>query len=340
MNWIQRARLTTRLLVILTLIIVPTMSWYLSHLASGDIKELTDKDLYNVQRYVIAGVDNIAHAGFLTEDRLEGSSGETEEISLALSAVSGDVWSAKVLGVEWLDLLAWAELSVLSLSFWGTLLAGGLLALVLTLLLGRVFCSWICPAGFMFSICDRLRTWLEIRIKHFRDIKFKRMHKYVFLGMGLFLGAMMSIPLLGYFYPPALICREVHGLVYGFLNNADNQAWLGLIFVFSGISLFLFGLIMFELFISRRFWCRYVCPGGALYSLFGQFRFFRIKRVKSLCTDCGSCNQACPMGLHPMIDQLGVECDNCFECNAACSEAALPIKIGFSDKIILEQTHG
>ena len=331
MKYIAIGRWVTRLLIASSLLLLPLQTWYLSHLQTGDVKQFLNEGPSNAQNYMLQLVNGIMHVGFLTEKGKSGTSVEDQQIGEQLAGMSGDIWSARLFGVEWLDILAWAELSVLSKEIWVPLAAGGLTVLLLTMLLGRVFCSWLCPAGFLFDLGDRLRSFVEKRGFKFRDIKFKHHHKYVLLVVGLFVSLLCGLPLLGYFYPPALMVRESHALVYGFLDNMWSDDWFGVRVVLSGASLFLFSIVVFEFFISRRFWCRYMCPGGALYALFGRFRLFRIQRVPANCTDCGSCNQACPMGLHPMTDKLGVDCDNCFECHRSCPEEALPIRIAVSD---------
>ena len=89
------------------------------------------------------------------------------------------------------------------------------------------------------------------------------------------------------------------------------------------MSLIILGIAIFEVTVSRRWWCRYVCPGGAIYSLLGWMRLVRVKRVANHCTQCGECVVACPMGLVPMQDLMGVECDNCGLCMSSCGDHAL-----------------
>ncbi len=89
------------------------------------------------------------------------------------------------------------------------------------------------------------------------------------------------------------------------------------------MSLIIVGIALFEVAVSRRWWCRYVCPGGALYSLLGAARPIRVKLSESKCTSCGDCVVACPVGLNPMRDKMGIECDNCGVCISHCHDDAL-----------------
>jgi len=83
--------------------------------------------------------------------------------------------------------------------------------------------------------------------------------------------------------------------------------------------------------VSRRGFCRYVCPGGALYSLLGRYRLFRIRRIVENCNDCAKCNAVCEFGLDPLRDNFGQECNNCTACIAVCPTDALTFRIKIAD---------
>jgi ferredoxin-type protein NapH len=83
--------------------------------------------------------------------------------------------------------------------------------------------------------------------------------------------------------------------------------------------------------VSRRGFCRYVCPGGALYSLLGRFRLFRIKRDVTQCNDCAKCNVVCQFGLDPLRDDFTQECNNCTACIAVCPTDALSFTMSIKD---------
>ena len=82
---------------------------------------------------------------------------------------------------------------------------------------------------------------------------------------------------------------------------------------------------------ARRGFCRYLCPGGALYSLLGRYRLFRIKREVKSCNDCKKCNAVCEFELDPMGDDFGQECNNCTACIAICPTDALTFTINYLD---------
>jgi ferredoxin-type protein NapH len=197
----------------------------------------------------------------------------------------------------------------------GKILLAALPFLVLTALLGRVFCGWLCPVHFLLEMVDGLRALLARLGVPVRNFRLRRTIKYAALGLGavatLGLGAQM-FPLI---YPPAVLGRQMFELIF-----------FG---AFGGGIFFLAGLALAEIFLSRRLWCRYLCPGGGLYSLLSPLRVLTIRRVESLCDNCGDCDAVCAFGLSPMTDATGIECTSCLECVRSCPTEALGLRLEF-----------
>jgi len=89
--------------------------------------------------------------------------------------------------------------------------------------------------------------------------------------------------------------------------------------------------LLLDLLVAKRGFCRYLCPGGALYSLMGRFRLFRIKRVVESCNDCAKCTAVCEFGLDPLRDNFGQECNNCTACIAVCPTDAMTFYVAVKD---------
>ncbi|MDH3582662.1 MAG: 4Fe-4S binding protein, partial [Phycisphaerae bacterium] len=119
-----------------------------------------------------------------------------------------------------------------------------------------------------------------------------------------------------------------HRVVFGLLGGTETSASTLLI---TGASVFLFGLLVVEVLVSQRLWCRYLCPGGALYGLIGRFRAVRVLRTAGKCTNCADCVVACPMALNPMRDKMGLECDNCLACVSTCQDGALSLALSLRE---------
>jgi ferredoxin-type protein NapH len=204
-------------------------------------------------------------------------------------------------------------------------------------LFGRVFCSWICPAGLLFDLTDRIRSWLPGAKQRPHDVHFWRGNKYVLLVGGLMVSLVVGVPVLGYFYPPALIGREIGHAVQNFFEGLVNEPAGAGGFVLTGAALFLGILVLVEVFVSRRMWCRYFCPGGAIYSLLGMKRVVRLRNDTAVCTSCTECVTACPMGLNPMQNRFGPECDLCLECKTACQPGAIRLQLPVSRRESTEE---
>jgi len=103
---------------------------------------------------------------------------------------------------------------------------------------------------------------------------------------------------------------------------------------FAGILMMMI-LVALSLFIAN-FWCRYLCPYGALLGLLSLLSPLRSKRERSLCINCGKCTKACPSGLP--VDKLitigSAECTSCLSCVASCPvENALYMSVGGRGKL-------
>jgi ferredoxin-type protein NapH len=227
----------------------------------------------------------------------------------------GTVWSSIVLGVDVTDPLAAAEAIAAGKTIYGPLLASILIPVAVALVLGKVFCSWICPANLLFEITGKLRGVLRFAELPPADVKFSYANKYVLLAVGLAIAAIVGLPIFALVYPPAAMSRLLHGWVFGTPTG--------------GILTVLGAIVVFELIVSPRWWCRTMCPGGALYGLIGWPRLLRVKLDAARCTECGKCKPACEPGLDPVRQSSGIECDNCGACIRRCPETALGFGVGF-----------
>lgn len=235
-----------------------------------------------------------------------------------LDAFKGTTWSGKLFGVSLSDPLALLGQISANLSLHWSFIATALIPIIVTLLLGRVFCGWICPASLIYELNETLSSWLRKSGLPLGEKRFDRRLKYLVLAAGVVLSAVSGAVLFAGIYPPAIIGREIY--------YAIAQAGFG-----AGAVFFLLTLL-FDLLVARRGFCRYLCPGGALYSLLGRYRVIRIQRVVEQCNDCQKCDAVCEFGLEPMADGFGQECNNCSACIAVCPTDALKFTLSARDK--------
>ena len=181
--------------------------------------------------------------------------------------------------------------------------------LAISILMKKAFCSWLCPIGtlseslwqlgrkiFKKSLC--VPRWLDLPLRSL---------KYLILGFfGFFIAVMPAQQIAGFMQSPYAMVADVKMLNF-FLYMGETAAIL------------LLALVVLSV-VIENFWCRYLCPYGALMGLASVLSPVKIRRDQEACIDCGKCSKACPS--HLAVDQLvqirSVECTACMECVAVC----------------------
>lgn len=220
--------------------------------------------------------------------------------------IEGGLWSLRIYSFSLSDPLAFLSASAASTGIDLTLFLSILIPLLILILFGRSFCSWICPYSLLAEAGRGITRILhKVGIDYF-NFDLPRHSAYFYLILSLILGAILGIPITTLIYPPRVITEGIYHLV------VSSMISTGLIFI---IFLWL-GEVIF----SPHLFCRRVCPGGALFSILGRFRVLRIKKNIRNCDMCGVCNPACPYTLNPALGQFPGECDNCGLCIDACRD--------------------
>ena len=235
-----------------------------------------------------------------------------------LDAIKGNTWSGTFWGVQLSDPLAALGQMAAGLNFYTPFLITALIPIILTVLFGRIYCGWICPATFIYELNTNLATLLRKAGLKTGNKRFDRRLKYLVLIIGVLISAITGSIVVAGIYPPAIIGREIY---YAIALGG-----------FGAGAVFFLLTLLFDLLVARRGFCRYLCPGGALYSLLGRYRVFRIQRNVETCNDCAKCNAVCEFGLDPLRDGFGQECNNCSACIAVCPTDALTFKIRTTDQ--------
>ena len=234
-----------------------------------------------------------------------------------LDAVKGNTWSGTFWEVQLSDPLAVIGQVAGGLKLYWPFLLTALIPFFFTAVFGRFFCGWICPATLLYELNTNLGALLGKTGLPVGNKRYDRRLKYLVLIVGLLLAAASGSAIFAAIYPPAVIGREIY--------YAVALGGFG-----SGAVYFLMTLL-FDLLVARRGFCRYLCPGGALYSLIGRFRLFRIRRIVENCNDCAKCTAICEFDLDPLQDRFGQECNNCTACIAICPTDAMTFYIAPKD---------
>lgn len=197
--------------------------------------------------------------------------------------------------IPFADPLAAMEIYLASNLFNPSLVIGALMLIAICLVLGPVFCGWLCPLGLVFDLCTRKKTRAPARIA-----------RYLVFGFALGFSLAFGIPLFQSLSPINFMSWL---FVYA---HALQAAWIMLVF--------LSVIVVLDLFFPRL-WCRVLCPLGGLYAMVGQKAPFGVMgdQKVSCQKNCVACQQACPMG----IQKEQMECIRCGACVDACPQERL-----------------
>lgn len=181
--------------------------------------------------------------------------------------------------------------------------------LLMSLLMRKSFCGWLCPVGTLseylwklgrstFGRNFTLPRWLDLALRSL---------KYLLLAFFAYAVASLSAPAIAEFL------STPYGLIVD-VRMLNFFRYLG------GVSAFvLLALIVASIFV-QNFWCRYLCPYGALMGLAALASPLRITRIEPACIDCNKCAKACPSALpvDTLVQIRSAECTGCLECVAVC----------------------
>lgn len=212
-----------------------------------------------------------------------------------------------------------------------------LLAIIgVSFVIGKSFCSWFCPIGFLSELIGDFgekgiwKRFLKKRVKLPKLLDYPlRSLKYLLLG----------------FFVYAIFFTMTAASLQFFLDGAYNKmADVKMYYFFADISRFALTVIAVLFILSifiRNFWCRYLCPYGALLGLVSLISPTKIKREVKSCIDCGLCAKACPsfIKVDKVKNVLSDECSMCLSCVDACPVAdTLDVKTKIFDKKINKKT--
>lgn len=272
----------------------------------------------------LRGVEALLSAGLPREEAgVPGRRPRKELLRRTAWFVGTPAWSARLFGYSMTDLLAGAESILASRSVRSVLALSLVLPLLGTLLLGRVYCGWICPMGLILPLARRARSLLAFLELPPAELRFWKGNKYAIFAVAGAAALIAGSPILHHLYPPAILGREAHSFVTVLFDRAEGGRLSFPWGSFSAGMLFLGVVALIEVAAAPGFWCASLCPGGALYSALSRWRVLRLRRDSKACVDCVLCDRACPMQLEPMRDNTGPECDACGVCVDLCPTRAL-----------------
>lgn len=194
-------------------------------------------------------------------------------------------------------------------------------------LTGRFVCGWLCPFGLIQDLLHKIPFPKKIGI--FPGDRFLRKLKYVIFLVFVILMPMFVVDLLGQGAPYfcKLICPAgtLEGGLPLVLLNKGMRGAIGWLYAWKNVLLVV--ILVLSVIIYRPF-CKYICPLGAVYSLFQPISVFRYRVDQELCTHCGACAKACKMQVDPVKSPNHPECIRCGQCKKVCLTGALDYNVG------------
>jgi polyferredoxin len=228
------------------------------------------------------------------------------------------LWTSRPSGVEgWLPIASLMNLKVLfATGAMPRLHPAGMFLLLafigMSWLFRKSFCSWLCPVGTLSEALWKLgRSTFRrnFRLPRRLDVGLRGV-KYILLGLFVYAVASMSVKAIRAFLEGP----------YGIVADVKMLNFFRLLSFSGGVVL---AVLVLASVLVRNFWCRYLCPYGALMGLGALASPLRIRRDPSACIDCGKCANACPsvLPVDRLITIQSAECTGCMECVAACPAA-------------------
>jgi polyferredoxin len=248
-----------------------------------------------------------------------------------VSSVGEKFWQIRDWPVNlilWLDpLVSIGTVLTTHTLYW--VLLWSVVTIVLTIIFGRVFCSWICPFGSIHHFVGYLSNRKKPASKKIELNKYRKAQciKYfilvAFLAMAAFPSLSASLQT-GLLDPIPLVTRSFNLVIVPIFDQFTNfisvpsrfyeGAWLVL-------TIFLAAVLMNML--IPRFYCRFICPLGALFGVINRFAIWRIGQNENECIQCRLCEKSCEGGCEPRGNMRISECVLCFNCLDDCNHGVI-----------------
>lgn len=201
--------------------------------------------------------------------------------------------------------------------------------ILMGVLLGRFICGFLCPFGWFQDLIHKIPFFKKLSTKKLKPLRYL---KYVILVVFVIILPLTAINSLGMGDPffCKFICPQgvLEGAIPLSLVNDGIRSALGSLFTFKSIILISF--IVLSLLFYRPF-CKWICPLGAIYSLFNKVSLMKMNVDEDKCIGCKKCVKACKMDVDVTKAPNHLECIRCGACIKVCPADAICYKYGFGN---------
>lgn len=245
----------------------------------------------------------------------------------AATSNNGSLWAYTVLGIPISDPLGLIAELLNSVKFPVKYLMGGLIPFAITIVFGRVFCSWFCPMALIFGMTSRIRAFTDrFKVPLLRESIPLQTRTFLF-WFGLILSHFMGAWVWHFILPYITFSHEIFSYV-----------------IFSSFTVgiyFLIALILLDFAVFPGEFCRSVCPTGLLLTWVGKLRIFRLKVDNTQCPKyCRQCLNVCPVKLYPRVDTQLDSCHLCFKCVNHCPKNIIEFGVSPGIQNLIKSSSG
>ena len=185
-------------------------------------------------------------------------------------------------------------------------------------LLGRFVCGWLCPFGLFQELLHRIPSPKKKLPKPLKYVK------YVVLAVLVIALPVLATNVMGMGQPAfcQYICPAgtLEGGIPLILANEELRTLMGPLF---GWKVLVAGITVVGCVVVHRFFCKLLCPLGAIYGLLNKLSLYRLRVDAVRCVSCGQCARVCPMDVDPVQTPDSAECIRCGKCAAQCPAKAI-----------------
>lgn len=239
--------------------------------------------------------------------------------------LEGAMTASRFVGFHFVDLNSALQVVLAYKHVALNLVIGTTTVFVMWLLLGgRTFCSWACPYHLLSEWAEFLHLWL-VKKKLIKNHTFHRKTRSVFYVVFALLALLTGYTIFETISPTGIVSRAI---IYG---PGVAMIWVGV-------------LLLFEVFYSRRAWCRYVCPIGVTYAVVGTLSPVRVTYNAEACHHEGDCRKICLVphvldltirgAAHEINQDISSDCTRCGMCVDVCPTDSLNFKVKGLDKFL------
>ena len=195
----------------------------------------------------------------------------------------------------------------------GSFYAAGFIILI-GLIFGRAVCGFLCPFGLIQELLNKIPSPKIFLPKKLLSVKYFLLIIFVLI---LPVATELNEPTFCEYICPAGTLEAGLPLI------ATHEEFRGVLGKLFALKIFILIAVIFLCIMIHRFFCRVMCPLGAIYGLLNKYSFYQINYCADKCIGCDKCKKNCPLDLDPTKDFNSVECVRCGRCKKNCPTRAL-----------------